>query len=836
MAVLLSGFSLWASLQGHGLNPALWKAASTLWLAAGIGLFTAQEGSFHRLALAGAEFSMARENLSPPRVSPVALRNHQKPFPDSSTPPTSLITIGKLITALKKDLTNSSRWHPDFVLRNIKGEKVYDLLASLLKTVFPEIEIDSANPLDVLKDAVKLFLFRAASEIVFRGINLNDISSSLTGIERSLTDGERGISSLTASPEVLLLTDTIRLNLPKEETHILMKLIQRPRQFRYFKASFEGAWEASQKADAAPPAASTSTRRGAILAGGIGMAVVAALAFGLHPLHAHPEFIPIFHSIAVIPWLQSLLNASVLMVVSGLLGQKEIWDALRIQRSKRWGLLFMTGLFMLDVISHAAPGWSPFVHQLPLASRALVGLIVYLASDSLDQAWNDTQPLAEYWNFAMYRSNLRDAFRQGEWNRLLHLLTHEPWHGLLGRWVLDETRWHWLIYTMQLGILTLLMHAPFLLLVPVIAGIAKEVVAANESEAELKPLNLAHMKWAKPILLAYRWVLTRYIEFNLKRQRFSAARGSIKRLQAVVLPFLRALGDPMSFLLPTAEDWVSRTSWRYQNRKAWMKLVQGMIKMRLYHAVLLLFALMPPHLRQGADEDDTDLYPDLLTVLLHQLSVTQSGRAREGLGRILMNVLMVHPQYSLRAARGLDRHRHPDHLNLDAYKEFYKDVVRKMRTAGVRRPAQRLVHWIQTYRSEWGYAPDRLPLFYEFADKIRDGEEYQTADQWMDVFRDYYVAHGGSAHWKRRVEAWTLVTDPTHPFIQAFLERRQHKIPHTQRAFLLAVRDAWDHPEWLLGEEAEGEPDAGDSGPERAKAAAVGLPLLQRIRQLNLAA
>ena len=133
----------------------------------------------------------------------------------------------------------------------------------------------------------------------------------------------------------------------------------------------------------------------------------------------------------------------------------------------------------------------------------------------------------------------------------------------------------------------------------------------------------------------------------------------MREIDLDILPSIRAVADPIAFVLPTSTEWVGWEALRITDtEEEFLEHVLDLSHAGLDDALLVLLGMLGPHLRQQSDEVDCAILPLLLATAFRRLDAAlESGKLTlaETVAGVIFNAVHFNPDYSLSRDRARQR-------------------------------------------------------------------------------------------------------------------------------------------------------------------------------------
>ena len=111
-------------------------------------------------------------------------------------------------------------------------------------------------------------------------------------------------------------------------------------------------------------------------------------------------------------------------------------------------------------------------------------------------------------------------------------------------------------------------------------------------------------------------------------------REAMREIDLDILPSIRAMADPIAFVLPTSIEWVGWEALRITDtEEEFLEHILDLSHAGLDDALLVLLGMLGPHLRQQSDEVDCAILPLLLATAFRRLDAALESGKLETIGR-----------------------------------------------------------------------------------------------------------------------------------------------------------------------------------------------------------
>ena len=129
----------------------------------------------------------------------------------------------------------------------------------------------------------------------------------------------------------------------------------------------------------------------------------------------------------------------------------------------------------------------------------------------------------------------------------------------------------------------------------------------------------------------------------------------MREIDLDILPSIRAMADPIAFVLPTSIEWVGWEALRITDtEEEFLEHVLDLSHAGLDDALLVLLGMLGPHLRQQSDEVDCAILPLLLATAFRRLDAAlESGKLT--LGETVAGVIFIAVHFNPTTFPGIER-------------------------------------------------------------------------------------------------------------------------------------------------------------------------------------
>jgi hypothetical protein len=276
-------------------------------------------------------------------------------------------------------------------------------------------------------------------------------------------------------------------------------------------------------------------------------------------------------------------------------------------------------------------------------------------------------------------------------------------------------------------------------------------------------------------------------------------RETMREIDLNILPSIRAVRDPIAFVLPTSIEWIGWEALRITDtEEEFMEHVLDLSHAGLDDALLLLLGMLGPHIRQQSDEVDCAILPLLLATAFRRLdSAFESGKliSAETIAGIIFNAIHFNPDYSLSQHRAGQRQPYDFAVYQKWSSLCFNEIGRMVPSIDVPALVETIV---KLFPLLLGARGTQLPLPLQFADKSRNYME-QGGQDLLELFVQYLERLKIGPTERDFPTVWKFVSGSSNSAVLDFMRSRNHRMPTFQLELLTRIRDNLLQGTLLLG-------------------------------------